>query len=260
MPRPRPLNFVRPSKFQDLRSTVQRTPDASWYRIENSANGVEIYLYDAIGWWGVTANDFVDSVKSVGSMPISLHINSGGGDVWDGVAIYEAIRAHPAEVTVHIDGIAASAASLIAMAGDRVVIGKAATVMIHDASWDVYGNAEDHLDAAQILEKVSATIAEVYADRAGGQAADWRAAMQAGTDGTWYTAAEAVEIGLADEIAEPPAKALAAAVERPAITQALPKSPALAPAVVNAIPAESEPEPTWRVLAAAYVSALKEAQ
>lgn len=252
MSRPRPINLAPSPKAQANRLAVRPlSTDTSWYRIENSASGAEVYLYDDIGWWGVPASDFVNAIKGVGALPISLHINSGGGDVWDGVAIYEAIRTHPSAVTVYIDGIAASAASLIAMAGDRVLIGKAATVMIHDALWEVRGNAADHADAALLLEKLSATISEVYADRAGGDPTDWRAAMRAGTDGTWYTATEALAAGLVDEIAVPAAKAI------PTNRAPAPQTP---PAVVPEAAPSAEAEPTWLALAAAYVSALKEAQ
>src|SRR3954469_11662448 len=112
MSRPRPINFAPSVKAQSTRlAAARRTTEAPWYRIENSATGADVYLYDDIGYWGVSAGDFVDAIKGVGALPINLHINSGGGDVWDGVAIYNAIRNHPGQVTVHVDGIAASAAS-----------------------------------------------------------------------------------------------------------------------------------------------------
>jgi ATP-dependent protease ClpP protease subunit len=243
--RPRPINFAPSPKVQRERAG-RPGPEAAWYRIENAAGAAEVYIYDEIGFWGVSAGDFVDAIKSVGAIPINLHINSGGGDAWDGVAIYNAIRNHPAPVTVHVDGIAASAASLIAMAGDRVLMAKAATMMIHDAACFTQGNEADHIDSAALLGKLSGTIAEVYADRAGGEPANWRAAMRAGLDGTWYTAAEALAAGLIDEIAEPPAKAIPTATARPTVAARIePSEP------------QTPPAPTWD--AAAIFASLKEA-
>lgn len=244
MPRPRPINFAPSPRMQRAIADARPTRGGEWYRIENSAGSADVYIYDDIGWWGVTPMDFVDAIKSVGMMPINLHINSGGGDAWDGVTIYNAIRNHPAPVTVHVDGIAASAASVIAMAGDRVLMAKAATLMIHDASCLTQGNEADHIDGAQLLGKLSATISEVYADRAGGEPADWRAAMRAGMDGTWYTAAEALAAGLVDEIAEPPAK-----------TVPTNRAPAVAAQVVPTPPIP--PAPVWDL--EAIRNSLKEA-
>src|SRR6185369_4627787 len=124
MTRPRPINFAPSPRMQRAIADARPVRSGEWFRVENSAGAADVYIYDDIGWWGVTTMDFVDAIKSVGSMPINLHINSGGGDAWDGVTIYNAIRNHPAPVTVHVDGIAASAASVIAMAGDRVLMAK----------------------------------------------------------------------------------------------------------------------------------------
>lgn len=254
MTRPRPINFAPPAKAQGNRLAAFRRESApTWYRIENTAAGADVYLYDVIGDWGVTAGDFVDAIKGLGTAPIALHVNSPGGDVWDGVAIYNAIRNHPGQVTVHVEGIAASAASFIAMAGDQVLMAKGSTMMIHDALMLTIGNAADHTDGAQLLEKISATIAEIYADRAGGEAGDWRAAMQAGTDGTWYTAAEAVAAGLADEIAEPQAKAVAAVAVMP--LNVTPEFPVAPSTVAPAAP----PAPTNWFDAEAIRTALREA-
>jgi ATP-dependent protease ClpP protease subunit len=126
-----------------------------------------------------------------------LHINSGGGDVFDAVAIYSGLRNHKATVNVAVDGIAASAASFIAMAGDTVGIEKPARMMIHDASGLVIGNASDMRDMAELLDDVSDTIAEIYADRAGESTDTWRGRMKSET---WYSAQQAVDAKLADSI------------------------------------------------------------
>jgi len=169
-----------------------------WYRIANKAGDVaEVYLYDEIGYWGVTAKDFVDELREVTASRIELHINSPGGDAFDGVAIYQALKDHAAEVTATVDSLAASAASFIAMAGDQVVMTRNATMMIHDAFGLAVGDAADMRDMATRLDKVSDNIADIYTQHAGGTVADWRAAMRAET---WYDADEAVAAGLADEV------------------------------------------------------------
>lgn len=247
--RPRPINLARSPRAWSMPPSASRREKApSWYRIENSATGADVYLYDDIGFWGVTAGDFVDAITGLGPVAINLHLNSGGGDVWDGVAIYNAILNHPGQVTVHVDGLAASAASFIAMAGDRVLVAKAATMMIHDALCGTIGNAADHRSDADLLEKLSGTISAIYADKAGGEPTDWRAAMQAGTDGTWYTADEAVAAGLADAIAEPAVKTATVAPVDRATTIPLATAP-----VVH----EPASEPTWPALAHAYVNSLE---
>lgn len=170
-----------------------------WYRIENRAgDAAAVHIYDEIGYFGTTAADFVQELAAVKAKTLDVHINSPGGEVWDGVAIHNAIKRHPANVTVHIDGLAASAASFIAMAGDEIVIEPNAQMMIHDAMTLMVGNAAEMRETAKMLDKTSDTIAQMYADRAGGDVADWRKAMRAET---WYDGAEAVEAGLADRLA-----------------------------------------------------------
>lgn len=168
-----------------------------WYRIANAGERAEVFIYDAISEWGVSANDFVRDLRAVNAKAIDLHINSPGGLVFDGIAIYSALKNHAATVTAHVDGIAASAASFIAMAGDEVVMEKPAKLMIHDAAGLVLGNAGDMREMADLLDELSDTIAEMYADRAGGSVSSWRAAMR---KESWYSAAEAVAAGLADRV------------------------------------------------------------
>ncbi len=192
----RPVNFQRPAKAVPNR----------WYDIVDKLQAkdgeggefyAEVNIYDEIGMWGVTASDFVKDLTGVGSAEIRLHINSPGGDVFEGLAILTALRQHPAKVTVSVDGVAASAASFIAMAGDEIVMAPNAMMMIHDASGMVYGNADDLTQMADLLDKASQNIATIYAERAGGDADKWRAAMKIET---WYTDQEAVDAGLADSI------------------------------------------------------------
>jgi ATP-dependent protease ClpP protease subunit len=182
-----------------------------WYRIvRNQAGGgsTAIYIYDEIGYFGVTAQDFVRDLQAVDTPRIDLHISSPGGDVFDGLAIYESLRTHSAEVTTHVDSLAASIASVIAMAGDARMIAPAGTMMIHDGHGVTIGNAADMREMADLLDKTSNTIAGVYAARAGGDLVAWRDAMRAES---WYSAAEAVQAGLATEVAGDAADAPAAA-------------------------------------------------
>lgn len=187
-----------------VRARVARPVAAGpWFRISNAAaERAEVFIYGAIGSdWDpedVTAAAFVQQLRGITAKSIDLHINSPGGLVFDGIAIHAALRNHPAAVTAYVDGIAASAASFVAMAADEVVIEKPAKMMIHDAGGLVIGNAADMREMADLLDDLSDTIAEMYADRAGGSVASWRAAMQATT---WYGSAEAVKVGLADRVA-----------------------------------------------------------
>jgi ATP-dependent protease ClpP protease subunit len=170
-----------------------------WYRIENKASldRAEVYIYDEIGYFGVSADDFVNDLNTVTASKIDLHLNTPGGEVFDGIAIYNALKNHEAEVTVYIDALAASAGSFIAMAGDTVIIEKTAQMMIHDAMSLAIGNAKDMREQADRLDNMSDTIAGIYADKTAGSVEEWREKMSAET---WFNAQEAVDAGLADRI------------------------------------------------------------
>jgi ATP-dependent protease ClpP protease subunit len=158
----------------------------------------KLYVYDVIGGWDMDAASFVQAVHAVQAPAMDLHVNSPGGFVFDAVAMFEALRGTPASVDVHIDGLAASAASFLAMSGDSVDIAKGGRMMIHDAAGATWGNAADMRDYADLLDSVSADISSFYADKAGGSPEMWRAAMLAET---WYSADQAVDAGLADKVA-----------------------------------------------------------
>jgi len=178
--------------------------EGAWYRIGNaSSDRADIYLFDEIGGWGIYADEFVRELNGLDVKAIDLHVNSPGGNVFDGLAIMAAIYAHPAEVTAHIDGVAASAASFLIQAADRIMIGKQSKVMIHDASGLCVGNAEDMHVMGDLLDKISADIADIYAQASGSSAASWRTRMRAET---WYTGQQAVDVGLADECFTPQKK------------------------------------------------------
>lgn len=169
-----------------------------WYKIKNVANGnAEIYIYDEIGYWGVTAQDFINELKDINADNIDLHLNTPGGEVFDGLAIYNSLKDHKATVTTYVDSLAASAGSFIAMAGDTVIMQKTAQMMIHDGMTLAIGNADDLTELIGRLNKTSDILASIYADRAGGTADEWRTKMKAET---WFNAEEAVNAGLADKI------------------------------------------------------------
>lgn len=172
-----------------------------WYRMEAAAGATtaDVYIYDVIdSWYGVAAEDFVKDLAALDVETIQLWVNSPGGSVYDGVAIMNALRRHPAKIVATVDGLAASAASFIVQAADEVVMGPGTEMMIHDAWSFTYGNATAMRETADNLDRLSETIAGLYSERAGGDIDQWREFMLAET---WYTAEEAVAAGLADRVA-----------------------------------------------------------
>ncbi|MDO5534155.1 MAG: ATP-dependent Clp protease proteolytic subunit [Propionibacteriaceae bacterium] len=161
-----------------------------------------IRLYDPIdswgGDWGISAKEFAAALDELGDVSeLTLLVNCPGGDLWEGMAIYNTLRAHPARVTVIVEGLAASAASFIAMAGDHVVARPASEIMIHDA-WIVgVGNAEALREIADRIDTESLIVAEIYAEKAGTPVDMWREAMRSEQ---WFTPAEALEAGLVDAV------------------------------------------------------------
>ena len=117
--------------------------------------------------WGETVPRIASALREIGSKPVTLQINSPGGDAFEGVAAFNLLRAHPADVTVQILGLAASAASIIAMAGDQIEIARNASLMIHDASGIVVGNKTNMREFASILDQLDAALAGTYAARTG---------------------------------------------------------------------------------------------
>lgn len=182
------------------RVDVNRPRDGNgWYKITNSIGQADIYMYDEIGFWGVSAASFVQELQALEAVHIDLHINSPGGDAWDGIAIYNALCNHPASVTTHVDGLAASAASFIAQAGGKVIIARNGTMMIHDAEGLCIGNCQEMIDMAELLDRTSNNIADIYAQRCS-TVGVWRKAMKAVS---WYVGQEAIDSGLADELYDP---------------------------------------------------------
>lgn len=201
------LNALAPAAKLALERAKPRA-DVPGLALRMNAESAELMIYGRIGgggWFdeGISAADVAAVLREAGGRPLNVRINSGGGDVFDGVAIHSLLARHPGTVTVYVDGLAASAASFIMLAGDRVVAARNSFVMIHDAMTGTYGNGDTHRAAAELLDKVSENIADMYAERAGEDVEHWRNLMTVnGEDGTWYTGQEALDAGLVDEITE----------------------------------------------------------
>lgn len=173
-----------------------------------ASGSAQLMIYGPIGgsiWdMGITAVDVAHLLREAGERPIDMFINSPGGDMFQGVAIHTLLARHPGTVTGSIDGLAASAASVVMLAADQLDMAKAGFVMIHDAMSPTYGNADTHRASADLLDKVSVSMAELYADKAGEDADYWRALMTVNReDGTWYTSQEALDVGLVDNVIQP---------------------------------------------------------
>jgi HK97 family phage prohead protease len=185
-----------------------------WYAVRNQSDGsaepATVLIFDEIGGsFGVNAEDFARDLEQIDAPLIRVRINSPGGSVFDALAIYNALNHHPARIQVFVDALAASAASIVAMGGDEIVMMPGSQMMIHDASAVQDGNAEDMAKMSTFLDRQSANVADLYRLRAGGEEAEWRALMRAET---WMFAREAVALGLADRVEAPPK---APDVERP---------------------------------------------
>lgn len=168
----------------------------SWYAVSRKEQDeAEISIFDEIGAWGIRAEDFVADLKKITARRINLRLNTPGGEVFDATAIYNALCEHPAEIVVHIDGVAASAGSYIAMSGNEVRMADNAYLMIHNARGGIMGEAEEMRTYAGMLEKMNDNIAGIYERKAGKDRDHWHNLMDAET---WFTAKEAKAEGLVD--------------------------------------------------------------
>lgn len=202
---PKALSFDIP---QEVQTRFADAPHA-----EAPEGDERIWIMEQIGedYWtggGVTAKGVKERLAGLKGKPVTVLINSPGGDVFEGIAIYNLLRMHQGEITVQIVGLAASAASIIAMAGDRIEIARGGFVMIHNAWVCTCGNRHDMRDVADYLEPFDAALREVYAARTGLADDEIEALMDAET---WMTATTAVEKGFADarvdiDLPEPAAK------------------------------------------------------
>lgn len=172
-----------------------------WYEIRNSAaaESAEIFIYDEIGGFGVGAQAFIADLKPLAGRHLHVRINSPGGDVVEGNTIFNALTRHKGGVTIHIDGLAASMASVIAMAGAPVIMADNALLMIHNP-WTVgSGDSKDLRKAADVLEKIQENIVSSYEKKTGLERAEIQRMMD---EETWLNATQAVEAGFADLVEE----------------------------------------------------------
>ena len=171
-----------------------------WYNIKNKAgSSTDVYIFDEIGMWGVTAQNFISDIKDLKDTPINLRINSLGGDVFDGLAIYNVIKKRTAKTTVYIEGIAASIATIIALGADEVVMSENSLFMIHNASGGAMGESKDLQKTAQVLDKITRQLAEVYESKTGLSQETIQDMMD---EETWLNAQEAFDLGFIDTISD----------------------------------------------------------
>ncbi|EPE9625830.1 head maturation protease, ClpP-related [Escherichia coli] len=184
-----------PQRNDRSRSTSTTSPkNNSWFRMQaGHQSDADIYIYDEIGFWGVTAKQFISDLNALGDIThINLHINSPGGDVFEGIAIFNALKTHGASITVYVDGVAASMASVIAMVGNPVIMPENTFMMIHKPFGFTGGDAEDMRTYADLLDKVEAVLLPAYAQKTG-KTTDEIAAMLA--DETWMAASINIKPG-----------------------------------------------------------------
>ena len=162
----------------------------------------EILIYEDVGEWfgGITAKSFADELKKLGAVnELYVRLNSSGGNVFDGIAIYNMLRQHDAKITTTIDGIAASIASIIYMAGDKRIASENASLMIHEPWTMAIGTATELRQQADVMEKLSVSLAQTYAKRTGKALVDVARWME---DETWFSAAEMEDAGFAHQVLE----------------------------------------------------------
>lgn len=181
----------------ELTKRLSAQNKTKWYNMTINNDVSDVYIYDEVSWAGVTADDFVKDLNDIKSGTIRLHINTPGGNVFDGITIYNALKQHQAKVETYIDGLAASIGSIIAMAGDDVYMSENAFFMIHSPFCITAGSAEDLRKTAEMLDKIGETIINTLSKESGSdieKVKGWVA------DETWFTAKEALDAGFVDKI------------------------------------------------------------
>ena len=173
----------------------------NWYNIkaEASSKSADVYIFDEIGTFGLTAQSFIEEIKSYKDTPMSLHINCVGGDVFEGMAIYNVLKKRTARTTVYIEGIAASMGSVIALAGDEVVMAENSLFMIHNAWGGAMGEATEIRKTAALLDKISGEIADIYTKKTN---LPYNRVKEMMDEETWLSADEAYNLGFIDSISD----------------------------------------------------------
>ena len=194
--------FQRPAAYQfdtpsDALAKWADMPSAATASDNSTITMLDIIGDDGMGG-GVGAKRIAAALRAIGNRDVTVQINSPGGDMFEGIAIYNLLRAHPAKVTVEVLGIAASAASIIAMAGDNIRMAPSSFLMLHNAWGVVIGNRHDMAEAATLFERFDGALADIYAARSGMARSEVARLLDAET---FLTAQEAVAAGMTDTIA-----------------------------------------------------------
>ena len=195
-PAPARAWFARQAEKLQAQPTAQM-PTPSWFKIRNAGTSAEISIYEEIGMGGVTPASFISQLTALGKIPITVRINSLGGSVFDGLAIYNLLRDHVGGVTIKIDGVAASMASVVAMAGTRVIMSESALMMIHNPNSEVAGEASDLRNMAQVLDQVKNSLVAAYHRKT--KMAPNKIAIMMDAE-TWMSATEALALGFIDAV------------------------------------------------------------
>ncbi|WP_188923571.1 ClpP-like prohead protease/major capsid protein fusion protein [Shewanella algicola] len=184
-----------------LTLTPTNKPEKSWYSLKAQNGNAELMIYDEIGGWGISARQFASDLQALGKIgTLTARIHSPGGDVFEGMAIYNMIKGHPAHKVCHIDGLAASMASVIAMAFDEVIMPENAMMMVHKPWGGTLGDADDMRKYADLLDKVEGNLVGAYQQKTGLPEDELHTLLAAET---WLTGREAVEKGFANTLTEP---------------------------------------------------------
>lgn len=169
------------------------------FEFKNELESATLYIFDNIGssYWQISAKDIEEELKNANNKPLNIHINSNGGEVFEGFTIYNLIKGYGGQTTVYVDGLAASIASVIALAGDKVIMNKASMLMIHNASGGCYGNAEEMKKVVEALEKINSVIKDIYVAKTGLSIEKLTELMD---NETFMTPSECLEYGFCDEV------------------------------------------------------------
>ena len=195
------MNIER-KPFADLiKESVRASSNLGGVSVTNpDGERATIRIYDIIGWPWIEAVEVADALDEITAAEIEVQIASPGGSVFEGIAIYNVLRAHDARIITRVDSLAASVASVIAQAGDHRIMLTGSQMMIHEVWTFTFGDAEELRKTADWLDKQTDIVAGIYAERSDGDQAEFREMMK---DETWFTAVEAVEAGLADKVVKP---------------------------------------------------------
>ena len=165
---------------------------------EELESASDLFVYDMIGAGGITAKNVVDDLGKIGnSTPVNLRINSAGGDVFEGIAMYNSLKKHEGNISVEIEGLAASMASIIMLAGDSITASENSLIMIHNPSIGIQGESKDLSKKAELLDKIKTQMVDIYTSKTG---LDEKEVIKMMDNETWLTAQEAKDYGFIDNV------------------------------------------------------------